>query len=180
MARIQVRDLIFEDFIPKEEIENAVQTVADHINRDYRNKEPLLLAVLNGSFIFASDLVRKINVPCEVSFIKYSSYQGTTTTGEVKQLIGLDKAIEGRDVILIEDIVDTGITLEKIRDEVFLQHPASLRIASFCFKPEAFTKDYHIDYIGMKIPNNFIVGYGLDYNGFGRNLPDIYTLVKNV
>ena len=104
MAKIQVRDLVFEDFIPKEEIERAVQSVADQINRDYKTKEPLLLAVLNGSFIFASDLVRKINVPCEVSFIKYTSYEGTATTGEVKQLIGLDKAIEGRDVILIEDI----------------------------------------------------------------------------
>lgn len=178
MRKIKVRELVFEDFISSDEIGKAVIEVAEKINADYAGKEPLLLAVLNGSFMFASDLVRKITIPCEITFVKYSSYVGISTTEEVKELIGVDNQVEGRDVILVEDIVDTGITLEKILAEVRKLNPASIRIATFCFKPDAFRKDYHIDYIGMKIPNNFIVGYGLDYNGYGRNLPDIYTLVK--
>jgi hypoxanthine phosphoribosyltransferase len=178
MAKVQVRELVFEDFISKHEIDDAVQLVADQINHDYAGKEPLLLAILNGAFIFASDLMRKITIPCEITFVKFSSYAGITSTEEVKELIGVDKTVAGRDVIIVEDIIDTGITLEKIMEEVRKLNPASTRIATFCFKPEAFRKDYPIDYIGMKIPNNFVVGYGLDYNGQGRNLPDIYTLVK--
>lgn len=178
MAKVQVRELVFEDFISSSEIDHAVQKVADQINRDFVGKHPLLVAVLNGSFIFAADLMRKLTVPCEITFVKYSSYEGTSTTGSVKQLIGAGQEITGRDVIILEDIIDTGITLEKILDEIAKIKPASVRVASFCFKPEAFQKSFKIDYIGMSIPNNFIVGYGLDYNGFGRNLPDIYTLVK--
>jgi hypoxanthine phosphoribosyltransferase len=137
-----------------------------------------LLAILNGAFVFASDLMRKITIPCEISFVKYSSYSGTTTTEEVKRLIGVEEDISGRHVIIVEDIIDTGITVEKIMAELDLKHPASVKIACFCFKPEAFRKDYPIDYIGMKIPNDFIVGYGLDYNGYGRNLPEVYKIVR--
>ncbi len=178
MAKVQVRELVFEDFISRSEIDHAVQKVADQINGDFAGKHPLLVAVLNGSFIFAADLIRKLKVPCEITFVKYSSYEGTSTTGAVKQLIGAGQEIAGRDVIILEDIIDTGITLEKILGEIEKINPASVRVATFCFKPEAFQKSFKIDYIGMNIPNNFIVGYGLDYNGFGRNLPDIYTLVK--
>jgi hypoxanthine phosphoribosyltransferase len=179
MGRVQVRELFFENFIPREKIEMAVQKVADEINRDYAGKEPLLLAVLNGAFMFASDLMKKITIPCEITFVKFSSYVGIATTEEVKELIGVDNSVEGRDVIIIEDIIDTGITLEKIMAEVGRMGPSSMKIAAFCFKPEAFRKSYPIDYLGLEIPNNFIVGYGLDYNGFGRNLPDIYTLVES-
>lgn len=178
MAKVQVRELVFEDFISSTEIDQAVKKVADQINRDFEGKNPLLVAVLNGSFIFAADLIRKLTVPCEITFIRYSSYEGTSTTGFVKQLIGAGQEISGRDVIILEDIIDTGITLEKILEEIEKINPASVKVASFCFKPDAFQKSFNIDYIGMEIPNNFIVGYGLDYNGFGRNLPDIYTLVK--
>jgi hypoxanthine phosphoribosyltransferase len=179
MERVQVRELVFENFISRENIDQAVQKVADQINRDYAGKEPLLLAVLNGAFMFASDLMKKITIPCEITFVKFSSYVGVSTTEEVKELIGVDKGVTGRDVIIVEDIIDTGITLEKILEEVGKLGPSSMKIAAFCFKPEAFRKSYPIDYLGLEIPNNFIVGYGLDYNGFGRNLPDIYTLVKS-
>lgn len=179
MTKVQVRELVFEKFITKTEIDAAVQKIANQINSDLEGKNPLMLVILNGAFIFASDLMRKITIPCEITFAKYSSYAGTASTEEVKQLIGVDKEISGRHIVIVEDIIDTGITLEKIMAEVRGLNPASLKIASFCFKPEAFRKAYPIDYIGMEIPNNFIVGYGLDYNGAGRNLPDIYTLVKD-
>ena len=178
MGKVQVRELVFEDFIPKAEIDRAVQHVANGINHDYEGKEPLLLAILNGAFVFASDLMRKITIPCEISFVKYSSYSGTTTSGEVKRLIGVEEEIAGRHVIIVEDIIDTGITVENIISELQSKNPASIRIACFCFKPEAFRKDYPIDYIGVQIPNDFIVGYGLDYNGFGRNLPEIYKITE--
>ena len=178
MTKVQVRELTFEKFISKEEIDAAVQKVADGINRDFEGKNPLLLAILNGAFIFASDLMRKITIPCEISFVKFASYAGTTTTANVKELIGVDEELTGRHVIIVEDIVDTGITMEKLLHDVNGKNPAGVKVACFCFKPEAFQKDFSIDYIGMKIPNDFIVGYGLDYDGYGRNLPDIYKIVK--
>lgn len=178
MTRVQVRELTFEMFIEKEEIDKAVQKVADGINRDYAGKNPLLLAILNGAFIFASDLMRKITIPCEISFVKFASYAGINTTSEVKELIGVDGEFAGRHVLIVEDIVDTGITMEKLLGDLEEKNPADVKIACFCFKPDAFLKDFPIDYIGLKIPNDFIVGYGLDYNGYGRNLPDIYKIVK--
>jgi hypoxanthine phosphoribosyltransferase len=178
MTKVQVRELVFEKFISREEIEQAVQNVADGINRDFGGKSPILLAILNGSFIFASDLMRKINIPCEISFVKYTSYAGTSTTSTIKELIGLDQGLEGRHVIIVEDIVDTGITMDKLLQDVWKMNPADVKIACFCFKPDAFRKSFPIDYLGMSIPNDFIVGYGLDYNGHGRNLPDIYKIVQ--
>jgi len=178
MTKVQVRELIFEKFIDKEEIDAAVQKVADGINRDFEGKNPLLLAILNGAFMFASDLMRKITIPCEISFVKFASYSGTTTTSTVKELIGVDGELKDRFVIIVEDIVDTGITMDKLLRDVKEKNPAGVKVACFCFKPEAFQKDFAIDYIGLKIPNDFIVGYGLDYDGYGRNLPDIYKIVK--
>ncbi len=177
MTKVQVRELVFEKFISKEEIDMAVQKVADEINLDFAGKNPLLLAILNGAFIFASDLMRKITIPCEISFVKFASYSGTMTTSKVKELIGIDEDLKGRHVIIVEDIVDTGITMDKLLVDVKEMDPASVKVACFCFKPEAFRKDFVLDYIGLKISNDFIVGYGLDYNGYGRNLPDIYKIV---
>ena len=177
MTKVQVRDLVFDLFIGREEIDRAVQQVADAINRDYAGKNPLLLAILNGSFMFASDLMKKVTIPCEITFVKFASYSGTTTTSDVKELLGVDKDLAGRHVIIVEDIVDTGLTVDKILHDVGAHSPASVKVATFCFKPDAFRKEFHIDYVGVRIPNDFIVGYGLDYNGQGRNLPDIYKLV---
>lgn len=178
MNKIQVRELEFERFISRKEIDYAVQKVADGLNLDYAGKNPLLVAVLNGAFIFASDLMRKISIPCEISFVKFASYSGTASTNTIRELIGLDEELGGRHVIIVEDIIDTGITMEKLLEDVRLHNPASIGIACFCFKPEAFQKDFQINYIGMEIPNDFIVGYGLDYNGYGRNLPEIYKIVR--
>ncbi len=178
MTKVQVRELVFEKFIPKEEIDRAVQSVADRINHDFEGKNPLLLAILNGAFVFASDLMRKITIPCEISFVKFSSYSGTHSTESVRELIGVDEELTGRHIIIVEDIIDTGITMEKLLADVEAKLPASLKVACFCFKPMAFQKQYPIDYVGMEIPNDFIVGYGLDYDGYGRNLPEIYKIVK--
>jgi hypoxanthine phosphoribosyltransferase len=178
MTKVQVRELVFEKFINREEIDTAVQKVADGINRDYVGKNPLLLAILNGAFIFASDLMRKITIPCEISFVKYASYSGTLTTSKVKELIGVNEELEGRYVIVVEDIVDTGITMQKLLEDIREKNPLDVKVACFCFKAEAFQKDFKIDYLGMVISNDFIVGYGLDYDGHGRNFPEIYKIVK--
>jgi hypoxanthine phosphoribosyltransferase len=177
MTVIRVKDKEFEPFIPAGEIEKVVQQMADRINTDFEGKNPLFLAVLNGSFVFAADLLRKISIPCNISFVKFSSYAGTSTTAEVKELIGLNEEIKDRHVIIVEDIIDTGITMDLILENLRKLNPASLKIACFCHKPDAFTKSFKIDYLGMSIPNEFIVGYGLDYDGFGRNLPDIYKIM---
>ncbi len=179
MSTIKVKDKEFRISIPAPEIDAAIQRIADRINRDYEGKTPLFLAILNGSFMFASDLLKKITIPCEITFIKLSSYSGTSTTNKVKQLIGLNEDIRSRHVVVLEDIVDTGITVEQIIIELEKHEPADVKIACFCHKPDAFVKSFKIDYIGMSIPNEFIVGYGLDYDGFGRNLADIYTIVKS-
>ena len=178
MAVIRVKDKEFEPFIPASEIEKVVQIMADRINADFEGKNPLFLAVLNGSFVFAADLLRKISIPCNISFVKFASYSGTSTTAKVKELIGLSENIKGRHVVIVEDIIDTGITMELILNTLGKMEPASLKIACFCHKPDAFKKSFRIDYIGMNIPNKFIVGYGLDYDGWGRNLPDIYKIAN--
>jgi hypoxanthine phosphoribosyltransferase len=178
MTKVQVRELVFEKFIGRDQIDAAVQKVADAINRDFAGKNPLLLAILNGSFMFASDLMRKLTIPCEISFVKFASYSGTSTTSNVKELIGVTEDLKGRHVIVIEDIVDTGITMDKLLADLDKREPAGVKVACFCFKPAAFQKSFTIDYLGMEIPNDFIVGYGLDYDGYGRNLPDIYRIVK--
>ncbi len=178
MEIIQVKDKRFSPFIKTERIEEAVQKVADQINHDLKGKNPLFIVVLNGAFMFASDLFKKITIDCEVSFVKLSSYVGTQTTSTVRELIGLDRILKGRTVIVVEDIIDTGITMGHTIPMLHKLEAENVRIATLLFKPDAFQKDYKIDYIGMEIPNDFIVGYGLDYDGLARNLPEIYKIVE--
>lgn len=178
MERILVKDKYFEKFISVQAIDRVVTKIAGMINNDYKEKNPLFLCILNGSFIFAADLLRKIRFPCQVSFVKYSSYIGTSTKGEIKTVIGLNEDLKDRHVIIVEDIIDTGLTMDHLLKELGNRGSADLRIASFCFKPDAFKMSFTIDYLGLEIPNDFVVGYGLDYDGYGRNLPEIYKLAK--
>jgi hypoxanthine phosphoribosyltransferase len=178
MDKVKVKDKEFSLFLTAADIDEAVAQVAEMISKDMEGKEPLFLCVLNGAFIFASDLLKKINIDCEISFVKLSSYEGTKTTNTIRELIGLDQSIDGRTIIIIEDIVDTGLTMAYTRKKLMELGAEEVRIATLLFKPEAFKKDYALDYVGIVIPNKFIVGYGLDYDGFGRNLPDIYQIIE--
>ncbi len=178
MKRIKLLDREFELSIPYKKIDEAIEKIAVKMNKDLAEEKPLLICILNGSFMFAADLMKKLNFHCELSFVKLSSYEGTGTTGKVKELIGLSENIEGRTVVVLEDIIDTGITIEKIKKQLLGYAPKELKIASMLFKPESCKTEIEVDYVGLEIPNDFIVGYGLDYNGFGRNLPDIYTVVE--
>ena len=178
MSVVKIKDKTFKTFIPEQEILTRVKTVADKINADMAGKKPLLLAVLNGSFMFAADLMRYITIPCEISFVKLASYEGTTSTGKVKEVIGLNEDICGREVIIVEDIVDTGKTMERMMDTLGTRNPASLHICTLLLKPDKLKIPLNIEYAAMEIPNDFIVGYGLDYDQEGRNLRDIYTLVE--
>lgn len=175
---IRVKDKDFSLFIPFERIDSAITEVAEEINRDTTNENPLFLIVLNGAFMFAADLLKKVNVDCSVSFVKLASYSGTQSTNVVKELIGLNEDLKGRSVIIVEDIIDTGKTLDLMLERLKEHNAGKIRIATLLFKPEAFSCDYHIDYVGMEIPNDFIVGYGLDYDGYARNLRDIYKIVE--
>jgi hypoxanthine phosphoribosyltransferase len=174
---VHVWDKRFARSISAEKIDKAVQKIADRINTDLKGKNPLFLVILNGAFMFASDLFKKINIDCEVSFVKLSSYVGTQTTNTVRELIGLDRVLVGRTVVVVEDIIDTGITIAHTIPMLKNLEAEDVKIATLLFKPDAFKKDYKIDYVGMKIPNDFIIGYGLDYDGLARNLPEIFTLV---
>jgi hypoxanthine phosphoribosyltransferase len=179
MKKIKLKDKEFGVSLGSEEIQKIIKQIALKINNDYKDKEkPLFISILNGSFMFTADLLKQIEFNCEITFLKLSSYIGTSTTGSVKELIGINENIQGRHVIVLEDIVDTGITLEQIVLELNKQKPADIKIATFLFKPAAYKKDIKINYVGKEIPNDFIIGYGLDYDGLGRNLPDIYTLVQ--
>jgi hypoxanthine phosphoribosyltransferase len=173
---IKVKDLQFEPFISNHLIEARVTELANRLTIDYHGKNPLFLSVLNGSFMFTSDLMKAFLSPCEISFIKLASYEGTESTGNIQTLIGLNNQIENRDIIIIEDIVDTGNTVKKILDLVKDHKPASVKILTLLFKPEAFQEDFEIDYVGFEIENKFVVGYGLDYDGYGRNLDQIYVV----
>ena len=178
MNIIKIKDLTFKTFIPEKEILQRVKAVAEEINRDLADKNPLFLAVLNGSFVFAADLLRYITIPCEISFVKLASYQGTTSTGTIKEVIGLNEDIRGREVIIVEDIVDTGATMKRMLETLGTREPAGLHICTLLLKPGKLTVPLDIEYAAIEIPNDFIVGYGLDYDQEGRNLRDIYTLVK--
>jgi hypoxanthine phosphoribosyltransferase len=173
---IKVKDLQFEPFISNHLIEARVTELANRLTVDYHGKNPLFLSVLNGSFMFTSDLMKSFLSPCEISFIKLASYEGMESTGNIQTLIGLNNQIENRDIIIIEDIVDTGNTVKKILDLVKDHKPASVKILTLLFKPEAFQEDFEIDYVGFEIENKFVVGYGLDYDGYGRNLDQIYVV----
>jgi hypoxanthine phosphoribosyltransferase len=176
MSLIKVHDKEFVPYLTSAEIEEQVQRVAAEINKDYIGKKPLFIAILNGAFIFAADLFKKINVEAEVCFIKLASYKGVKSTGKVITAIGLDVELYGRDIIIVEDIVDTGKTLSQFLPQIEHQHPASLKIAALLHKPDAMIHPIKIDYLGFTIPNKFVVGYGLDYDGLGRNIKEIYQL----
>lgn len=178
MSRIKIHDKEFEVSIPKEEILKEVKRVADEINRDYAGKRPILLGVLNGCFMFAADLMRHLTIECEISFVKLSSYQGTTTTGVIREVLGLTESITDRDVIVVEDIVDTGYTMQRMIESLGTREPASVQIASLFLKPARMKVPVDVKYSAFTIPDRFIVGYGLDYDGLGRNLPDVYDVVE--
>ncbi len=174
--RIRLHDKYFVPFIHNMEIQLAVNNIAEKINIELKGSNPLFLVVLNGAFVFAADLLRKIRVDCEVSFVKLASYQGTSSTGKVRSLIGLNENIVDRNIIVVEDIVDSGLSMHYLLEEVKKMNPHKLFTASLLLKPDALKKKLDLDYVGLEIPDEFIVGYGLDYNGHGRNLQDIYVL----
>jgi hypoxanthine phosphoribosyltransferase len=176
MSTIQVLDKEFVTSIPANEIHEKVKDVAKQINSDYEGETPLFLVVLNGAFIFAADLMREISLPSEVSFVKLASYEGTSSTGTVREVIGLNTDITNRPVIIVEDIVESGITMAHMIETLKKQNPKSIDICTMLLKPEKLEVKLNIRYVAMEIPNDFILGYGLDYNGQGRGLKDIYTL----
>jgi hypoxanthine phosphoribosyltransferase len=175
---IQLHDKSFVPFISSEEIDFAIANMAKQMDDDFFDEIPVFVGILNGSFMVLSDLMKHYRGMCEVSFMKLSSYEGTESTNTVKQLIGSNENLEGRTVVIVEDIVDTGNTIEELKAIFKDKKVKHLKIATLFFKPEAYKKDIKIDYIGIRIPNKFIVGYGLDYDGLGRNLPDVYQLAK--
>lgn len=179
LVLIKLHDLVFEPYISEEEINQAIDRLAEQLNRDYADKNPLFLGVLNGAFMFAAELIKRFKSDCEVSFVKLASYEGTQTTGNVETLMGLNQSLKNREVILIEDIVDTGNTLESINEILKREEVAGYEVASLFYKPEAYKKEFNIKYVGLEIPNKFIVGYGLDYDGLGRNLPEVYKRKEN-
>lgn len=176
MQLVTLKDKQFKPYISSEKIEAAVKKVAAQINADLKNEMPLFVAVLNGSFMFAADLMKNMEMPCEISFVKMASYHGTQSTGVVNELIGLNQDISGRTVVIIEDIVDTGTTIEKLVGILKSKNVKDLRIATALLKPSVYKKDIKIDYVGLEIPNDFVVGYGLDYDGLGRNIKEILVI----
>ncbi|MBL4709243.1 MAG: adenylate kinase [Flavobacteriales bacterium] len=176
MKKIKLHDKIFEPFISEEKIDQAVSEVAKKITNKYEGKTPVFIGVLNGCFYFTADLLKKIDFDCEVSFVKVASYQGTQTTGNVRQLLGLDQKIKGRDVIIIEDIVDTGNTIEAVIEIITNMGVSSVAVATLLMKPDVYDKKVKIDYVALNIDPEFVVGYGLDYDGLGRNLNQLYVL----
>ena len=178
MAHIRVHDKLFEPYISPDEIIIKVAAMAAQINADYQGLKPLFISILNGSFMFASDLFKIINIDAEICFIKLASYKGTKSSGQVITAIGLDMDIFNRHLVIIEDIVDTGKTLNAFLPQLRHQQPASLKIASLLHKPDAIVYPLPIDYLGFSIPNKFVVGYGLDYDGLGRNMNAIYQLIE--
>ena len=178
MDTIQIKDKRFRTFITENEILKQVARVADEINRDLADENPLFVSVLNGSFMFTSDLMKHLTMPCELSFVKLASYEGTSSTGKVKELVGLNNDITGRTVVIVEDIVDTGFTMQRLVETLKQRNPKDIRIATLLVKPDKLQVKLDIHYVAMNIPNDFIVGYGLDYDGLGRNYRDIYTAVE--
>lgn len=176
---IQVHDRKFRPFLDPAVIAGRVKELATRIDKDYGELNPLFISVLNGSFIFAADLFRCLTIEAEISFIKLASYKGTTSTGNVVTAIGMEESLSGRHVILLEDIIDTGKTLHSFLPELLQRQPESLKIAAFLVKPEALKFNIHADYFGFEIPDKFVLGYGLDYDGLGRNLPGLYELVED-
>jgi hypoxanthine phosphoribosyltransferase len=175
---ITLHDCQFSTYMYEEEIIARINILAEQLEQDYAGKNPLFLAVLNGSFMFTADLMKRINIPCEISFIRMSSYQDMQSTGKVKEVLGLTEDIQGRDVVIIEDIVDTGHTVNSLLQQLRVKGPASIEIITLLMKPECLQHQLEVKYVAKSIPNDFVVGYGLDYNGLGRNLRDIYKIVS--
>ncbi len=177
MKEIQLLDRKFKISLPSQKIQEAISKLAIKINNDLKDKDVIFMAILNGAFMFASDLYKQINFDSQITFLKLASYDGTTSSGKIKRLIGINEDIKDKVVVVIEDIVDTGNTMESILKQLKGYEPSEIKIATLLLKPEIFQNKYPVDYIGLEIPNEFIVGYGLDYNGYGRNLEDIYTVI---
>ena len=177
MDKIKVHDKTFRPFITHDKIQESIRNLAEKISAEYRGKElPLFVSVLNGSFMFTSDLMKHIDFPCEITFVKVSSYSGTSSTGSIKQILGLGIPVKGRNIIIVEDIVDTGNTIVDLHKMLSNEGASDIKICTLLLKPEAYTKSLTIDFVAMRIPNDFVVGYGLDYNELGRQYKDIYTL----
>lgn len=176
MDTIQVKDRTFRPFIRAEEISKRVAAIGAQLSKDLEGKNPLFLAILNGSYVFAADLLRSVTIPCEISFIRVSSYSGMESTGQLTEVIGLKENIEGRTVVIVEDIIDSGFTMEGLVKSLKAKNPADLRICTLLTKPGNLKVQLDIPYCAFEIPNDFIVGYGLDYDGFGRNIPGIYVV----
>jgi hypoxanthine phosphoribosyltransferase len=178
MLEIQILDKKFREFIPEQSIQEVIEQMAEKMNLDLAGKDVVFLGILNGSFIFTADIFRRIDLVSQVTFLKLTSYKGTGTSGCVKELIGWNEDVKNKTVVVFEDIVDTGNTLERIIDELKVRKVNEIKIATLLFKPGSYKKKFKIDYIGFEIPNDFVIGFGLDYNGFGRNLPSIYKLIS--
>jgi hypoxanthine phosphoribosyltransferase len=178
MKEIRILDKTFRELINEETINKRIEEIAKQMNKDLQGKDVVFLGILNGAFLFAADLFRKIKLESQISFIKLASYKGTSSTGTIKELIGWNEDLRNKTVVVIEDIVDTGSTLERVFGELVIRKASEIRIATLLYKPASYQKDIQLEYTGFEIPNDFVVGYGLDYDGFGRNLPSIYTLVE--
>jgi|TARA_Y100000385_G_scaffold285530_1_gene345610 hypoxanthine phosphoribosyltransferase len=176
MKKITLADKNFRLFISAQDLKSAITFLADKINHDYSHKSPVFLCVLNGSFIFASELIKQFKYDCKVSFIKLSSYQGIASTGNIRELIGLNENLNQKDVIIVEDIVDSGATVANVVDNISKLNPRSIEVATLLFKPKAYQKNIPINYSAVEVGNEFLVGFGLDYNGLGRNLEEIYII----
>lgn len=172
----KLHDKTFVKYMSERKIQAGVKKLAARLNLEYQGKKPLFIVVLNGSFIFASDLLKRISIDCEIAFVKVSSYKGVNSTGKIEEVIGLDIPVEGRHVVLVEDIVDSGLTIVKLIDKIKALKAFDVKVAACLLKPEAYKMDYPIDYVCFRIPNDFVVGYGLDYDGLGRNSADIYKI----
>lgn len=178
MSSIKIKDKTFKVSIPEAQIKARIKELAQQMSRDLEGKNPLFLGVLNGAFIFAADLIREMTIPCEISFVKLASYQGTTSTGSIKEIIGINEDLTGRTVVIVEDIVESGLTIRRMMDQLGTRNPASVQVCTLFFKPDRLKEDLKLDYVAFEIPNDFILGYGLDYDQQARGLKDIYTLVS--
>lgn len=178
MSIVKIKDKSFKVSIPESEIKARVKVLAQQMSKDMEGKNPLFLAVLNGSFIFAADLMREMTIPCEISFVKLASYQGITSTGKIKEVIGINENLNGRTVVIVEDIVESGQTMKRMVESIGTRNPASVKICTLFFKPEKLKEELTLDYVAFRIPDDFILGYGLDYDQHGRGLKDVYTIMS--
>ena len=178
MGIIKIKDKTFKTSITEAEIKERVKALAEQISKDMEGKVPLFLGVLNGAFVFAADLMRELTIPSEISFVKLASYQGTTSTGKINEVLGINEDLSGRTVIIVEDIVESGLTMKRMIESLGTRNPASVHICTLFLKPDKLKEDLDIDYVAFRIPDDFIIGYGLDYDHLGRELREIYTIVE--